>query len=257
MVKKEDLNKALQELENILPTEEVQKASEEDLDKPEGSDLGAGHMKEKLSDKAPKADKSPKPTKKSEAKDDEEDEEEETEEEEKNVKKKSFSETAPQEITTKIEVSDFLKSLVDHTGTAVDALREGIEKSIGAQQEQHDELAKSVEEIQENQAKIGVVLKAICERIGVIGNEPASEPKSVTVQKSSVSERQFVDANEEQQEKVFKSLSDNPIIAKAQIATAMCDLVKKGEALDTDVISFESMGHIRPEVANKLKAVLN
>jgi len=56
---------------------------------------------------------------------------------------------------------------------------------------------------------------------------------------------------------MFKSLSPNPIIAKSQISTALCDLVKKGEASDMDVIGFEGNGHISMEVATKLKQILN
>ena len=45
--------------------------------------------------------------------------------------------------------------------------------------------------------------------------------------------------------------------AKSQIANAMCDLVRKGEANDLDVIGFESGGYIRPEIVTKLKTALN
>ena len=125
------------------------------------------------------------------------------------------------------------------------------------------ELVEKLEDVQKSQAKLGVVLKAICEQIGVISNEPAREAKAETnaISKSDVVERKFenpsADEDGSQGNKLFKSLSDNPLIAKSQISEALCDLVKKGEAADTDVIGFESGGYIRPELVGKLKEKLN
>jgi len=59
-INKEQVEKALADLEgNLKPEEEVNKASEQDLDNPEGDDLGGGHMGNKMSDSAPSPSKSP------------------------------------------------------------------------------------------------------------------------------------------------------------------------------------------------------
>jgi len=167
----------------------------------------------------------------------------------------------PEEIQTKIDVSDFLRSLVDHTGDAIDGLRDSLCKSEDLHNEQFENLTEAVGEIQQSQAKIGVVLKAVCERIGIIEKSPAREPKAETdiVKSEEPVERKFESAlgDTDNSKSVFKSLSQNPQIAKAQMATAICDLVKKGDAIDMDVITFESNGHIRPEVYTKLQTILN
>jgi len=266
-IKKEDVQKALGDLE-----ENLSKSSEQDLDQPEGDDLDGGHMSNKMSDEAPAPVKGKKgETKKSVT---------ETEEDEMDVNKamavleeagytvtedddyteKSFSEGLPEEVQTKIEVSDFLKSLVDHTGDAIGDLREQVAKSNDENVDILKSFAEGLEGIQESQAKIGLVLKAICERIGVVEAAPAHEPKAETdVSKSTQpADRQFESALKgDGQEPMFKSLSSNPIIAKSQMASALCELVKKGDAQDMDVIGFESSGHIRPEVYTKLQTVLN
>jgi hypothetical protein len=252
-VDKDVVEKALASLEAHLETDTVVKASEDDLDQPEGADLG-NSAKEKMSDaaKAKKAVKS---------EDAEEGEDEGEEEEMKSAKKakKSFAEEMPEEVQTKIDVSEFLKSLVDHTGNSIDSLREYVGKSDIAHEARYNELTQVVEDIQKSQAKIGVVLKAICQQIGVISAAPAREAKSDTVAKSEAApERQMKSGLEEDKGEVaFKSLSENPQIAKSQIANALCDLVRKGEANDLDVIGFESGGHIRPELVSKLKTALN
>jgi len=269
-IKQEDVAKALDELEDRLD-----KASEDDLDQPEGSDLGSGNSDNKMSDEvsSDKSDKK-KNSKKSLTEGDNEMDKisiskamEVLEEAGYSLTNgedtaKSFTESAPEEITAKIEVSDFLRSLVDHTGDSIDSLRDVLLKSHEVQEERYEDLGKSVEEIQQNQAKIGIVLKGICERIGIVENAPAREPKAVTdVNKSEgngAAPRTFETSGLGQaEEPMFKSLSPNPIIAKSQISTALCDLVKKGEASDMDVIGFEGNGHISMEVATKLKQILN
>ena len=249
-IKKEEVAKALGELEEVL---DVEKASDGDLDQPEGSDLNAGHAGNKMSDAAPAADKSKK-AKKSVGDDEEEDD----------MKKeatKSFAEGLSEEVQTQIDVSDFLRSLVDSTGEAIDGLRENLAKSEDARIEQHEGMAEAVEGIQESQAKIGIVLKAICERIGVIEAAPAREPKAETdvVKSTEPAERSFESGLDDGGEEpmMFKSLSKNPLIAKSQMSNAICDLVKKGDAKDMDVINFETSGHIRPEVLTGLKTILN
>jgi len=270
-ITQQDVEKALSSLEaNLASDEEVIKASEQDLDQPEGGDLG-NPAKEKMSSAAPGPDKSKKAVKKADADEEgedeggEEDEQEDAKENnfEKKMKKKSyaksFAEEMPEEIETKIDVSDFLRSLVDHTGNTIDALRECVAKSDSSHSAQFDELAAVVEDIQKSQAKIGVVLKAICQQIGVFKAAPAHAAKADTVVKSATApERKFASGLEQEgTDKVFKSLSENPSIAKSQMSKALCDLVMKGEASDMDVIGFESGGYIRPELVNKLKTVLN
>lgn len=257
--------KALGELEEQLG-EDVNKASEQDLDQPEGSDLGGGHAGKKMSDEAPAPSKSKKNAKKSEGEPDmnkgeDKKKKKDSDDGDMDMEYKSFSEELPDEIQTKVDVSEFLKSLVDHTGEVIDSLNDSIQKSDANTKSSYDELKGAVGEIQKSQAKIGFVLKAICERIGVIENAPATSPKADTVVKSGqVAERQFAAPESngtETQEPMFKSLNSNPAIAKSQISNAICELVRKGEAKDLDVVEFESSHYLSPELATKLKTVLN
>jgi len=255
-VSKDQVLKALDALEIQLEEETVAKGDgvgEEQMNNAEGADLG-NPAKEKLSDKS-KAAKAMEP----EEQESEEDDEEGEDMEKMSYGKKSFQEEMPEEVQTKIDVSEFLKSLVDHTGNVIDELRNGVAKSEAAHESRYNELNDVIGDVMQSQAKIGVVLKAICERIGVIENAPARPAKADTVAKSGEKvERNFASGLEgEGNEKVFKSLSDNPVVAKSQIANAICDLVKKGEASDLDVIGFESTSFIRPEIATKLKQTLN
>ena len=249
-IKKEEIAKALGELEDAL---DVKKASDGDLDQPEGSDLNAGHADNKMSDAA--GDKSKK-AKKS----DDGDEDDEKEDDMKKETTKSFADGLSEEVQTQIDVSDFLRSLVDSTGEAIDGLGERLVKSEDARIEQYEDLTEAVGGIQESQAKIGIVLKAICERIGVIEAAPANEPRAETdvVKSTEPAERSFENGlDDDGEEPMFKSLSKNPLIAKSQVSSAICDLVRKGEAKDMDVINFETSGHIGPEVLNGLKTILN
>jgi len=254
-VEKEDVMKALES----LGVESVSKASEEDLDQPEGGELEPGSMEGKMSDEAGAPEK--KKVKKAEDEEEGSDEDEAEDEKEKLMKmkaKKSFAEELPEEIETKIDVSDFLKSLVNHTAESIDGLKDVLVKGEELNDQRFTALASTVEDVQQAQAKIGIVLKALCEAVGVIKSSPAREAKAETIAKSDASiERNFKSALEtEGAEKVFKSLSDNPAIAKSQISEAMCGLVRKGEATDMDVIGFESGGYIRPELIGKLKEIL-
>jgi hypothetical protein len=261
----EDVEKALMSLEAQLASgdETVSKASEDDLDQPEGADMG-NQAKDKMSDAAKAKKAMKKGDLKIEHEDDDEgeDEGEDMELEKKKAyqkAKKSFSDEMPEEIETKIDVSNFLKSLVDHTGNTIDALREYVAKSDIAQGARYEELEMAVSDIQKSQAKIGIVLKAICQQIGVIKAQPAHTGKAQTVVKSEAqTERKFSSGleGEADEGKLFKSLSETPSIAKSQISNAICELVKKGEATDMDVIGFESGNYIRPELVTKLKTVI-
>lgn len=251
MITKEQVEKALEELE-------LKKCSDGDLDQPEGSDLGGGHAGNKMSDEAKKKVKVKK-SEKSKKEDEEEDEEEDNDKEEgEEMSEKSFNDL-PEEVEAKIDVSDFLKSLVDHTANSIDGIAKVVKSSTEGLNDRYATVLEVVEDVQKSQAKIGIVLKALCEKVGIIENAPAAQPKADQVAKSegNVAERTFKSGLESDKgEKVFKSLSENPHIAKSQISNAMCDLVKKGEATDVDVISFESSNFIRPEVVEKLKSVL-
>jgi len=254
--------KALASLDAELG-EDVVKASDDDLDQPEGADLG-NPAKDKMS-AAAKSKDSKEDDKPAFMKGDEDGEEEDEDEKpnpfEKGKKmKKSFTEDMPEEIETKIDVSEFLKSLVKHTGETIDSLTEYVVKSDKHHSGRYGELVGQVEEIQKSQAKIGLVLKAICEQIGVVKSAPARSTKSETVAKSApVAERKFNSGLESEaaEEKMFKSLSEDPRIAKSQMSETLCDLVKSGHATDMDVITFESNGFIRPELVGKLKEKLN
>jgi hypothetical protein len=279
------------DVENALDSLELSKASEDDLDQPEGADLGNG-AKKKMSDAA----KGKKPAAFMKKEDEEEGEEEESEksmddsdmsmskkskakkayedadhvdeeethsEHKKSAKamkaKKSFAQDMPDEVQTKIDVSEFLKSLVDHTGSCIDELAGEVSKSENRIAKSHADLSAAVEDVQKSQAKIGIVLKAICQRIGIIENAPARTQKSEAVAKSGGVDRKFSSGLEGDAEAapVFKSLSKNPGVAKSQISEALCDMVRKGDATDMDVIGFETNGFIRPDLMPKLTTALN
>lgn len=238
----EDVLKALNSLQE--GNDEVVKASDSDLDQPEGADLG-NPAKDKLSSKAPA------PVKKGEGEEEEDDED---------MDDSMDKSELPEEVQTKIEVSDFLKSLVDHNVEGLNKLAGHIAKSDAANDTRFADVTEAIEGLAKSQAKIGIVLKALCEKMGVIENSPARPAaKAETVAKSeAVVERQMASAleSEKGEEKMFKSLSENPAIAKSQISNAICDLVMKGQATDMDVINFESAGFISPELASKLKGTI-
>lgn len=279
----QDVKKALANLGAIS------KASDDDLDQPEGADLG-NPEKNKMSDEAKskkaqkafgdeddkeeekKADGDDDQEKEEKAfgdEDDKEDEKKADEDEDKKDEdkkpdfdfksKKSFAKSLPKEVKTKIEVSDFLKSLVDHTGESVDGLRGALAKSHKLTHGRLGELEDAVEAVAKSQQNIGVVLKAICEQIGVISKSAARPAKSTTQQVQKSADRSFKSAlNEEGDEQpMFKSLSKDPIIAKSQISNVLCDLVKSGAAKDLDVINFETSGHVRPELLPQLQEKFN
>jgi hypothetical protein len=287
-ITKSDVENALDSFEETHA--KLSKASEDDLDQPEGADLG-NPEKKKMSDAA--KGKKPNPFMKKEDEEEGEDEEKsmDGEDEEKSKKsmklkskkamdadhvdeddshgdhhkamkmkaKKSFAEDMPEEIQTKIDVSEFLKSLVDHTGSCIDELATEVSKSERRIAGRYTELTSAVEDVQKSQAKIGIVLKAICQRIGIIENAPASTRKSEAVAKSGGVDRKFSSGLEGDAEAapIMKSLSKNPAVAKSQISEVLCDLVRKGEAQDLDVIGFETNGYIRPDLMPKLTTALN
>jgi Sec-independent protein translocase protein TatA len=177
----------------------------------------------------------------------------------------AFRESMPAEIQTKVDVSNFLRSLVDHTAVTVDGLRDALMKSDMANENRIDAVVDAVEGIQKSMGNIGVVLTAICERIGVIENQPAAPARSVVksgaapVAGGKATERTFEGGEPAADGGGFyKSLVGKPAhIAKAMVSEAICDLVKKGQAADLDVINFESTGFVPPELAVKLNSALN
>lgn len=172
-----------------------------------------------------------------------------------------FNKSLPPEVETKVEVSDFLKSLVDHNAGCMDNLRDAVVKGELAAEDRSEELVEAVEGLQKSMGDIGTVLKAICERIGVIENEPAGVVKSQT--SVPTADRTFTDphagaeAATTDEGGMFKSLVGKPeTIQKSTIASAMMDLVKKGELEDTEVINFETYNYLTPEADSKLRAIL-
>jgi len=178
---------------------------------------------------------------------------------------KGFRQGMPSEIQTKVDVSQFLRSLVDHTATTVDGLRDALLKSDMATENRIDSVVEAVEGLQKSMGNIGVVLTAICERFGVIENQAAAPAKSIAksgAPAGKATERTFEGgepaAEGQGQGTFYKSLVGKPgHIAKAMVSEALCDLVKKGQAQDIDVINFESTGFVPPELAVKLNAALN
>jgi len=252
-IKKDQLNKALDSLEELAKSSAgsaKDQGANPPLNSAEGSDMGVPRGKP-MSDEAKKK-------KESHGNADYSDKG-------KDMSKKSFADDLPEEVTETIDVSEFLKSLVDHVGAKHDDLRGEIAKSELAQATANEEFAAKLEGIEKSQAMIGIVLKSVCEKLGILENAPAHAPKSeTTVQKSEVAEKKFEQQDEtvekggeEKGEKLFKSLSNNPMIAKSQVSEALCDLVKSGEAADTDVISFEMNNYIAPHLVSKLKAKLD
>ncbi len=261
----EMVEKALASLDATLGEEIVSKASENDLDQPEGADLG-NPAKEKMSDEAKAAkakadaEEGIKKGKEEPATEEDESEDEEGEEDLEMSKKAVKKSELPEEIQTKIDVSEFLKSLVDHTTEAIDTLAESVIKSEEASNTKFEALSNSIVEIQKSQAKIGLVLKALCEQAGILASAPKRVVKSeTTLAKSAVAERSFAQEPVENagEEKMFKSLSDNPMMAKSQITEALIDLVKSNKCTDMDLINFESTSYLRPEVVEHLKMKLN
>lgn len=170
-----------------------------------------------------------------------------------------FGAGLPGEIETKVDVSSFLKSLVDHSAHSHDQLRDFVVKSDMANDARFTEVNEAVAEISKSQANIGIVLKAICERIGVMENQPgvAKSQTAASVAKSETVERTFAGANPDQpaepEGRIAKALHGKPAnVAKSMVSDQLCELVRKGEASDLDVINFETYNHISPELETKL-----
>lgn len=239
MKTKVDIKKALDVLEGMSKGDQ---GTNSPLNSAEGDDMGVNRGKP-MSDEAKKK------------KEDEKGKGKES--------KKSFSAALPDEVEDQIEVSEFLKSLVDYTGEKVDALSDHLAKSEVAQIEANELLKSELDGLKKSQAMVGLVLKSICEKMGIIENQPARRPKTdMSVSKSQVADRSFetVDGNPVTTPKattIFKSLSSNPQIAKSQMSETLCNLVKSGNAREEDVIQFEMNGYVRPELISYLKEKLN
>lgn len=248
MITKDDVIKALSSLETHLDSDDIEKG--EDLNTSNGAADESGDLKveaENMNDKHGNK-KSSKGA---------------TMDYEKSIPD-DFSNGLPGEIETKVDVSNFLKSLVDHTADSHDSLRDFVVKSDMANEARYEEMEERFEEVQKSLANVGLVLKAMCERMGMIENQPAVS-KSVsqdraggavdrTFQKSDLDQENPLNQAEDDSKVLYKSLAGRPAhVVKSMISDKLCDLVRKGEAQDVDVINFETYNHISPELDEKLR----
>lgn len=262
MITKDSVAKALSALEAASP--DIVKG-EGSLDDTEGAASGGGDGSLKAPGE-PMSNAAKGKAKKSLAASSEKDEDDDSDDgDDEDDSMKSFADDMPGEVRTKVDVSQFLRSLVDHSAATIESMRKAIIKSSQAQDQRVEVLLDAVEGLQKSQANIGVVLRAMCERIGVIENQPGvakSVQAAATVTKSQAAPvtREFVggDDSQGQEQGIYKSLTGKaPHVQKAMISEALCQLVMKGEAQDTDVINFETYGHVPGELDTKLRAVLN
>lgn len=268
MITKDQVAKALGALNEASPDIVVKGDKDGDLGDAQGAANGDGDDKslksegEDMNDKYGNKKESDKnPAKKSMAAEDDDSEDDGDDDE----TEKSFRDDMSSEIRTKIDVSSFLRSLVDHNAKSVDGLRAALQKSNANSNDRTDVVLDSIEGLQKSLSNIGVVLRAVCERIGVIENQP-QVAKSVTAAGQSVAKsvvapvsREFIaEAGETSNDGMYKSLNGKaPHVQKSMISDAICNLVMKGEAKDTDVINFETNGFIPGELDSKLRSVLN
>jgi hypothetical protein len=172
-----------------------------------------------------------------------------------NESKKSFYDNLPDEVEAKVEVSTFLKSIVDHTAGQINGLRDFVVKSDKAQDARYEDLMDAVNGLAKSMGNVGIVLKAVCERIGVIENEPM-KPKAVT--QSAGIEKSFVamPANEGDG-MMYKSLANKSgVEVRKAISDAMIELVKADKMSDTDLINFETFGYVTPAADKLLRTIL-
>lgn len=293
----EQVEKAFEELEVNLPkeNEETNKSSENDLDNAEGGDLGWGeNANPKMSDEANKDGGSNKQTEDSErtppksAKKSPKASKGDT-----NMDELVFKATCPkcgdyesgqdkmgthmksctgksmtgykenEEIQAKIEVSGFLKSISSEVGTCLNSMKDVVEETSKSYNERATSLEEQIADVQQSQAKLGIVLKAICQEMKIVGDSPASDPKATTeINKGGEdhNERNFeTGAGKEDDgtvQKAFPGLSDNPVLAKGQITNVLVDMVFKGEISDTAVVAFETSMFIEPELVPKIQKAL-
>lgn len=240
MITKDDVSKALSKLD-LSKSGEVSKSG--DLGPTEGAAEEKGDLEAPGESMAHEAGES-KAKEASEKKKGDDDE-----------SKKSFYDDMPSEVEAKVEVSTFLKSLVDHTAGQINGLRDFVVKSDKAQDARYEDLMDSINGLAKSMGNVGIVLKAVCERIGVIENEPM-QPKAVI--KSAVIEKTFVAMEGAPEgEGLYKSLGNkSPMEVRKGISDAMMELVKKGEMKDTDLINFETFGYVTPEADKLLRTIL-
>lgn len=176
-----------------------------------------------------------------------------------------FAKSLPAEVETKVDVSEFLKSLIDHNAQCMDGLRDYVVKSSLDSEDRHGELDERIGDVQKSLSNVGVVLKAICERIGIIENKTETRKSATSAGDLNKSvDRPFVNPSASGEadtapagEGLYKSLiGKSPHVQKSMVSEALCALVIKGEAKDTDVINFETYSYLTPELDSKLRAVL-
>lgn len=298
MITQEQVEKAFEHLEDALEEEDdllFEKSSEDDIDEPEGSLMKEKtHQTKKMSDEAnddgagnqttdrgkPPASKKKSNTAKGEVEMEENDlfkavckkcdQEMDMSKMASHMQKmhgmnkmkmdKSFSETADDEIEGKIEVSDFLRSLHNGIGEHLDAMKDAVNHNADMYKSDVENMRGQLADVQESQANLGIVLKAICERMRIVEDGPARGPKADTVSKGSVVERDFAtneELNQAEEGMVLKGLSPNRHTARSQISAVLADMVIKGEAKDLDLIGFESDGFIPPELQPILQSKFN
>lgn len=177
----------------------------------------------------------------------------------------SFYKSLPDQVTAKVEVSDFLKSLVNSISESSDRLSQSIVKSSEAAEARMDDVNDEIESIHKSLANVGIVLKSLCEAVGVISNQEAAAPKAATTatQSTEVVQKSFVDPNAGAEaenpkgEAIYKSLDGKTKeIQKSMISGGIWELVQKGEATDLDMIAFETNNTISPELDGKLRKIL-
>lgn len=166
----------------------------------------------------------------------------EDDDEDKDDAKKSLSDYAQsqEEVRKGLEMSSFLNGWVDVQNQALETTASRIlttvSKSLQAmsheQNEFQSELAKGLVAMAEAMA-----LQA--QRIEQLESTPARGPKSQTVQPI---------------EKSFAGPQGGEQINKAQVLDALVDMVQKGETSASEVVRFESMGTITPELERRVRA---
>lgn len=280
-VTKEHVEKALEALDGSLENVVKGESGVGEMGDGQGAATKPGDLKTPGEDMNKKAGVTAGATKKSEApvaKSDDEDADDEGDDEgdegdgsekpapfQKKSMPADFFDGVPSEVTTKVDVSRFLRSLVDHTADSMDTLRDYVVKSDLANESRVEQVEQSLKAIQKSLGNVGIVLKAVCEKLGVIEAQPARMAKSQSAAGATapvqVAQRDGTNHDpalqSEDQGGMFKSLAGkSPHVAKAMVSEAICDLVKKGEAKDTDVINFETYGVVPPALEPKLRSVL-
>jgi len=160
--------------------------------------------------------------------------------EDKKEAEKSFAETVKENETIKksVEVSDFLKDLVDSLGTHVDGIRSDISKSVDAQAEISKGIIVALTEIVKS-------VDGLMQRTTELEKTPETK-KSIT---ATGVERGFAKSGEEEN----KKLSRDEVCQKLTDAVMMNKSINGQEVTLHDVNKFEATGQMRDSLR---KAIL-